>query len=538
MQSFYDVIVVGAGFAGLYALHKLRRAGFSAVIFEAAPDVGGTWYWNCYPGARCDIQSLVYCYTFDEQMHQEWKWSERCATRSEILKYLNFVADRLTLRQDIRFGNRVTRAVFDQANSWSVTTDQGILVSARYVIMATGALSASRIPGVPGLEDFGGRWYHTGEWPQEGIELSGQRVGIIGTGSSAVQAIPIVAEQARELIVFQRTPAFVAPARNTQNTVTEETAFRANFEVHRHRLRRGEVIGAADFIISDHLMPTRARARDLAPAERRALLQLRWDVGGLSIGRAFADTMVDTEANRVVGDFFREKIREIVKDPRTAELLTPTDYPWGSKRVCLGSNYYETFNRENVTIVDVKDHPIEAFTVRGLRTAEREYSLDTIVLATGFDALTGALTRIEIRGRHDRRLDEVWEDTGPHAFLGLAIAGFPNLFAVNGPGSPGILGNVVVGIEQHVDWIIELLGYARARHLQVIEADPVAEMSWQQHVEEAANSTLFVKGKSWWMKNSGRAGGPVFIPYVRSIGEYRDVCEQIALDDYRGFHLS
>jgi cyclohexanone monooxygenase len=532
-----DVIVVGAGFAGLFALHRLRQQGFRVKVFEAAEAVGGTWYWNRYPGARCDVQSLMYCYMFDERLHREWTWSERYATQPEILRYLNFVADRLHLRKDIAFNERIVRATFDQElDCWTVETDRGDEASANYVIMATGALSVGRLPSISGLESFRGQCYHTGTWPEGGVELAHRQVGVIGTGSSAVQAIPEIARVAGHLTVFQRTPAFVAPASNGPITALESERFNSNFASYRALRQRGEVQGSGDLIISDHLAPSRRRIVDVVPDERQAILEARWQVGGLSIVHAFADIMVDSEANRVIADFFRVKIHEAVKDPTIAETLTPKDYPFGSKRVCLGSNYFETFNRPNVTLVDTQASPIEAFTHTGLRTTERQYDFDVIVLATGFDALTGALSLMDIRGLNGKALVDAWAE-GPQSYLGLAVASFPNLFIVNGPGSPGILVNVVSSIEQHVEWMVDLLVYARDRRFTRIEADPTSQTEWTQKVAAAAAKTLFMKGKSWYMKNV--PGKPrIFMPYIDGLGVYSDICQEIASQSYPGFLFS
>jgi cyclohexanone monooxygenase len=535
-----DVIVVGAGFAGLYALHRLRSQGFRTKVFEAGESVGGTWYWNRYPGARCDIQSLVYCYTFDEQLHREWSWTERYATQPEILRYLNFVADRLDLRHDIVFNSPISRAAFDKKSErWTLVASNGRSASATYLVMATGALSAKRLPGIDGLESFKGECYHTSEWPHERVSFAGKRVGIIGTGSSGVQAIPLIAAEVEHLTVFQRTPPYVAPARNTPMATEEVDKLYANFSAYRARLTKGEISGTGDLIISDHLAPPKPRAMDVPPAEREALMQARWSVGGLSIVATFADVMKDVDANSVVGDFFRTRIREIVKDPHTAELLIPKNYPWGAKRVCVGTNYYETFNRENVSLVDVQSARIEAFTPNGLRTIEREYQLDMIILATGFDALTGALTRIDIRGRDGQSLREVWLEEGPQAYLGINVARFPNLFIVNGPGSPGILGNVVVGIEQHVDWMVDLLVLARRQKLHCIEACAEAQQKWFDHVNETASQTLFSKGRNWWTKDNPKQGqSPVFAAYIGGLRAYREICDRIAIEGYTGFQFS
>lgn len=533
-----DAIVVGAGFAGLYTLHRLRKLGLKTLVYEAAGGVGGTWYWNRYPGARCDAQSLVYSYSFEEAVREHWEWSERYATQPEILRYLNHIADRLDLRKDIRFEARVASAEFDAAGDrWTIRLESGESASARYLIMATGALSAGRLPDIPGLEEFRGRRYHTGDWPHEGVDFAGQRVAVIGTGSSAVQAIPPIAKSARHLTVFQRTPAYTAPARNTPLTEAERRRFEEQRARYRERLKRGEVVGIGDVIAGEHLPPTLPSALALPEEQRTKVYRDRWEVGGALIARSFADTLTSEEANRAMAEFFQARIREIVKDPAVASMLTPTDYPIGSKRLCVGTDYYETFNRQNVTLIDVNSNPIEAITATGIRTRERALEFDIIVFATGFDAMTGALAQIDIRGRDGLALKEAWAE-GPQSYLGLMVAGFPNLFTLTGPGSPSVLGNVVVHIEQHVEWLSGLLDHMRREGYDTVEADVDAQREWTRHVTEAAAETLFVKGKSWYLGANVPGKPRVFMPYVRGIGVYRDLCDEIARDGYRGFRFA
>jgi cyclohexanone monooxygenase len=533
-----DVIVVGTGFAGLYALHLLRSRGWNAKAFEAADDVGGTWYWNRYPGARCDAQSLAYSFMFDEALHRDWRWSERYATQSEILSYLRFVADRLDLRRSIVFNTRIASATFDDdANRWTVQTESGERSSAPFLIMATGALSAGRIPDIPGLESFAGKSYHTSDWPHEGVNFTGKRVAVIGTGSSGVQAIPIIAEQASHLSVFQRTPGFVVPARNAETSAAERDLFNERFARYKHELAQGQVIGGGDILLADHLAPTPVSTVGMSAEERQALMDARWEVGGAAILYAFGDSMTNVEANDALADFVRSKIGALVKDLATAELLTPRGYPFGSKRLCVGTNYFETFNRENVALIDVSNTPITAFTREGLRIAETAYSFDIIVFATGFDAVTGALTSIDIRGSAGLHLRDAWA-AGPHSYLGTAIAGFPNLFTVTGPGSPSVIGNVVMNIEQHTEWLVDLLDHARAQGIARIEADAAAQRDWSAHVADVASATLFSKGKSWYL-GANIAGKPrVFLPYIGGLGRYRAICADIVADGYRGFCFS
>jgi cyclohexanone monooxygenase len=533
-----DTIIVGAGFAGLYMLHKLRQLGFSARVFESEDGVGGTWYRNRYPGARCDAQSLVYSYTFDEAVEREWRWSERYATQPEILRYLNFIADRLDLRKDIQFGSRVDAATFDDsANRWVVTLAGGETAAATYLIMASGALSAGRLPDIPGIESFSGESYHTGDWPHEVVNFDGKRVAVIGTGSSGVQAIPLIAQTARRLTVFQRTPTFTAPARNAPLTEEEYRKYDENRAGFRRQLKRGEIVGIGDVILADHLPPTLPSAVALSAEERNKIYEDRWQVGGALIARSFADTLINEEANRAMAEFFRAKIREIVKDPQVVEALSPTDYPIGSKRLCVGTDYYETFNRDGVELVDLLKTPIDRITPRGIATNARQYELDIIVFATGFDAMTGALARIDIRGASGIALRDEWAE-GPKSYLGLSVAGFPNLFTVTGPGSPSVLGNVVTSIEQHVEWIADLLCHARSQGFARIEAEAAAQGEWSAHVTAAAAATLMMKGKSWYLGANVPGKPRVFMPYVRGIAVYRDRCDEVARANYPGFRLS
>jgi cyclohexanone monooxygenase len=533
-----DAIIVGAGFAGLYSLHLLRSRGWRAKIFEAAEDVGGTWYWNRYPGARCDVQSLVYCYTFDDALQRQWTWSERYATQPEILRYLNFVADQLNLRGDVTFKSPISEASFDDRRClWTVTTRDGRKATARYLIMATGALSVGRIPDLPGIEDFGGDYYHTGSWPSEGVDFAGKRVAVIGTGSSGVQAIPLIAEEARHLTVFQRTPGYVAPARNRTLMTDEIDRFRGDFETYKERLKRGDIVGNGDVMLIDHLPPKKPSTFAVSPEERQKLMEDRWQVGNMIVAHAFADALTDDHANAVLADFFRAKVREIVTDPKMAGILSSMDYPIGAKRVCVGTDYYETFNRTNVSLVDLRSTPIEAITKAGIQTTTRLHEVDIIVFATGYDALTGALTSIDIRGANGTILRETWSD-GPTSYLGLAVSGYPNLFTVTGPGSPSVLGNVVVSIEQHVEWIADILDHARAVGARRIEAELDAQQKWSNHVAEVAAGTIFSKGQSWYVGANIPGKPRVFLAYLRGIAPYRDLCDQIAEDDYQGFSFS
>ena len=526
-----DVVIVGAGFSGLYLLHKLRGMGFSARVFEAADGVGGTWYWNRYPGARVDIESQEYSYSFSDELQDDWRWTERYAAQPELLSYLNHVADRFDLRKDIQLETRVSSAVFDEAaGRWTVSTDQGDLVSARFCIMATGCLSVTNDPKFEGMETFKGKSYHTGRWPHGGVDFTGQRVGVIGTGSSAIQSIPQIAAQADRLYVFQRTPNYSVPAHNgpiDPHKVEE-------WKTHRAELRQKARESGAGIVAVE---PTEQSALAVSDAERREVFESRWKRGGFAIGGAFIDTAIDPAANATAAEFVAGKIRAIVKDPKTADILTPKTYPFGTKRLCVDIGYYETFNRGNVTLVDLSNAPIEAITPAGLRTSEADYALDSIVYAIGFDAMTGALNAIDIRGRGGQSLREKWAG-GPLTYLGLMVAGFPNLFTMTGPGSPSVLSNMVVSIEQHVEWISNLLAYMGDRQLSVIEASPQAEAGWVAHVNEVADMTLYPKANSWYLGANVPGKPRVFMPYVGGVGVYRQLCDDVAAKGYEGFALS
>ena len=526
----YDVVVVGAGFAGMYMLHRLRGLGLSVRVCEQGGDVGGTWYWNRYPGARCDVESMQYSYSFSDELQQEWDWSERYAPQPEILKYANHVADRFKLRNDIQFDTRVDRAVFDEsANSWSVTTSDRNTVTAKYVVLATGCLSNARMPDIRGLGDFKGKVYHTGQWPHERIDFTGQRVAVIGTGSSAIQSVPIIAEQASHLTVFQRTANFSIPARNAALTAEERQAFRSKYPEIR-RFAREE---ARNGIYTE--MPDRG-ALDDGDNERRSKYEARWTRGGLTFMAVYNNLALDKAANDTAADFVREKIAEIVRDPQTAKLLQPDNHPIGSKRICVDTEYYATFNRPNVTLVDIKSNPIEEILPNAVRTRAKDYEVDALVLATGFDAMTGSVARIDIRGRNGQTLNQKWAE-GPKTYLGLMSAGFPNLFIITGPGSPSVLSNMIVSIEQHVDWIADCIAWMRDRGFEAIEARKDAEDKWVAHVNEVAHTTLYPQANSWYMGANIPGKPQIFMPYIGGVGAYRQICNDVAAKDYEGFAM-
>jgi cyclohexanone monooxygenase len=525
-----DAVVVGAGFAGLYMLHRLRGLGLSARVFEAGEGIGGTWYWNRYPGARCDVESLDYSYSFSDELQQEWQWTERYAAQPEILTYINHVADRFDLRRDIQLSTRVTSAVFDETTGrWDIRTDRGDEVSARFCIMATGCLSTTQEAKFPGLETFQGRWYHTGRWPHEGVDFTGQRVGIIGTGSSAIQSIPIIARQATQLVVFQRTPNYSVPAHNAPLDRELERRVKESYADFRRQARESRV----GFVMERN----DASALAVSKEEREGAYEKHWSRGGLGFSATFADLLTSSEANDTAAEFFRAKIRAIVRDPKVADILCPRDYPLGTKRLCVDTDYYATFNRDNVTLVDLRTSPIEAITPRGLRTAAQEYTFDSLVFAIGFDAMTGALLAIDIRGRAGQALRDKWA-AGPRTYLGLTVAGFPNLFMITGPGSPSVLSNMIVSIEQHVDWIADCLTYLRARGLTTIDATVAAEDAWVAHVNEVGHQTLYPRANSWYMGANVPGKPRVFLPYIGGVGTYRQICDDVAAKGYEGFTLT
>ena len=524
-----DAVIVGAGFAGMYMLHRLRGLGFSARVFEAGDGVGGTWYWNRYPGARCDIESMEYSFSFDPKLEQQWSWSQRYAPQAEILTYANHIADRYELRDGIQFKTRVTSAVFDEAaGRWAVATDQGDRVSARHCIMATGCLSVPKLPEVPGVDSFAGPTYHTGYWPHEGVDFTGLRVGIIGTGSSAIQSIPHIAEQAAHLTVFQRTPNFSIPAQNLTMTREYEQEIKDRFPEFRAQARDSG-FGLAS-------PANELAAVDASEEQRQREYQERWDQGGLGFLLSFSDIIYDLNANATAANFVRGKIHEVVKDPKVAEILSPKDYPIGTKRLCVDSGYYETFNRDNVTLVDLRATPIEAITAEGLRTSDADYAFDAIVFATGFDAMTGALNKIEIRGRDGLALKEKWAG-GPRTYLGLQVAGFPNLYTITGPGSPSVLSNMMVSIEQHVDWIADCMTYLREHETPTIEATVAAEDDWVAHVNDVGEGTLFPLANSWYVGANVPGKPRVFTPYIGGFNVYAEKCRDVAAKGYEGFAL-
>ncbi len=526
-----DAVVLGAGFAGLYMVKRLRdMLGMSVRAFETGDNVGGTWYWNRYPGARCDSPSYIYCFSFDKELLQEWEWSGKYPEQPEILRYLNHVADRHDLRKDIQFNTKVTAAHFDEnTNRWLVETDNGDRISAKYFITGIGCLSAGQVPNIKGLETYQGDWYHTGSWPHDGVDFEGKRVGVIGTGSSGIQAIPVIAEQAGHLYVFQRTPQYTVPARHE----TVDKAF-----LDEIKSRYDEIWDKARWSQGGQpIDPVERSALDATPEERQQIYEELWKEGGHGfLFGSFWDVAADRRANDTASEFIREKIREIVKDPDTAEKLLPVDHPFASKRPLIDTNYYETYNRDNVTLVDIRHDPIEEITPKGVRTGGEEYELDIIVFATGFDAMTGAFDRIDIRGRQGYPLREKWSE-GPKTYLGVANAGFPNMFMITGPGSPSVLSNMPVSIEQHVEWISDAIDHMEKNGYQAMEADPDAEKEWVEHVNEVADQTMFTLADSWYLGANIPGKPRVFMPYPAGVGIYREKCDEVVANGYEGFHL-
>lgn len=515
----------------MYAHHLLRQKGHSLQGFEAGPDVGGTWFWNGYPGARCDVESLEYCYSFSDGLLRDWEWSERYATQPEILRYANHVADRFDLRRDIAFETRVVAANWDAASQrWHIRTDQGDSVSARFLVAAVGCLSAPKEPEFAGLDTFSGQWVQTSRWPREPVEIAGKRIAVIGTGSSGIQAIPVIAREAAELTVFQRTPNFTVPAGNGPHDPDTLDAVRKDHPGYVAALRGTN--GGNRLL----LKPKGAWA-DFPAEERRALYEGVWPKGGPALQMLFTDGTTNLVVSNDIGAFVHGKIAETVTDPAVAELLSPRDHPFGTKRLCLDTDYYATFNRPNVSLVDLNQTPIVTMTEAGIRTTEREYAFDLIVIATGFDAVTGPFLRMNITGANGLSLSEAWR-YGPATYLGLMIAGFPNLFMVTGPGSPSVLTNMIVAIEQHVEWIAQCIADLDASGVTAIEADPDAQVAWTTEVAANAEKTLFPLAKSWYLGDNVPGKPRVFLPYIGGFANYARRCEEIVEGGYRGFTLN
>lgn len=524
-----DVVIVGAGFSGLYLLHRLRGLGFSTRVFEKGSDVGGTWYWNRYPGARCDVESMQYSYSFSEELQQEWSWSERFSAQPEILEYAGHVADRFDLRKDIDFDTSVTSAHFDEnQRRWRVETDSGEKITARFCIMATGCISTAQTPDIEGLSDYSGATYHTGHWPHEGVDFTGQRIAVIGSGSSGIQTIPVVAEQAAHVTVFQRTPNYSLPSQNGPMTEEYARSWKDNYAALREEQRHTAKGNIRELNNESALEVTEDR--------RAEMYQKRWDIGGAAFLSSFNDLLVNREANETAAEFVRNQIRSIVKDPETAELLAAKDYPIGTKRICIDSGYYETFNRDNVELVDISEKPIERMTADGLTANGRAFEFDSIIFATGFDAMTGTLFKVDLQGRGGATLPKKWE-AGPRTYLGLMTTDFPNLFMITGPGSPSVLSNMMVSIEQHVDFVVDTLIHMRDKNLEIMEPQLDAEDNWVDHVNEVAHTTLFPLAASWYMGANIPGKPRIFMPYIGGVGRYRKICDEVVAEGYKGFRF-
>jgi cation diffusion facilitator CzcD-associated flavoprotein CzcO len=529
-----DAVVVGAGFSGLYMLHRLRERGLDVRVYEKGDGVGGTWYWNRYPGARCDSESHIYCYSFSDEIRAQWEWSERYPEQPEILEYLNFVADELDLRRDIAFEREVESATYDEdAATWTVELADGERVTTRFFITGVGCLSEPFVPDFDGLGDFGGEWYHTARWPDEGVDLAGERVGVVGTGSTGIQFVSETGGTAEHLTVFQRTPNYAVPARNRPLGDDEYEEIRANYEEIWERARDARLGMPFDH---DHYT-----AAGLSEAEVRETLEDRWQQGGFRFLHAFepGHVLSNPELNETISEFIREKIRAKVDDPETAEALVPTDHPYGAKRPPMDyDDYYRTYNRDDVSLVDVSEdgEPIERVTADGVRTTDAAYDLDVLVFATGFDAMTGAILAMDIEGRHGLRLEEKWAD-GPRTYLGLMTRGFPNLFTITGPQSPSVLTNMPLSIEQHVEWIDDCIAYMDREGYDYIEPTADAEQQWVQNTNTLADSMLFSEADSWYRGENVPGKPPVFTPFPGGLDVYRDICDRVARDDYDGFEV-
>jgi cation diffusion facilitator CzcD-associated flavoprotein CzcO len=527
----YDVVVIGAGLAGIGMLRRLRDDGFSAIVLEAGGGVGGTWYWNRYPGACCDSASEVYSYSFSDELLQTWSWKTRYPTQPQVLSYLEYVTERFDLKRHIEFNQRVVAATFDgDDHKWRVTTEAGQAFAAAYVLTAVGCLSEPFVPRFEGLADFAGEVYYTARWPQDEVNLKGKRVAVIGTGSSGIQIIPAIADDVAQLTVFQRTANYAIPARNHPLTAEDEAKIKANYAAIREEARWTPT--------GNLYRPDEASALAVDPEERRQRYQQDWDEGGFQLlFGGYYDLGSDEEANRTVADFVREKIAGVVKDPATREKLMPRDHPIGTKRPPLDEHYFEVFNRENVTLVDLKAEPVVRIAAHGILTSKTEYPLDVIIFATGFDAVTGALSKIDIGTSDGRKLKEVWAG-GPRTYLGVATAGFPNLFMITGPQSPSVMGTVTISIEQHIEWIGDLLNYARGHDIDLIEATAQAQDAWVAHVQDLISGTLLAKYTSWYLGSNVPGKTRTILTYAGGVGTYRARADEVRDAGYEGFTLT
>jgi len=545
----YDVVIVGAGFAGMYGLHKFRSQGLSVKVFEAGSDVGGTWYWNRYPGARCDVPSIEYSFGFSEELEQEWDWPEVFSAQPDILRYANHVADRFNLRKDIQFESRVTEVLFlEESGDWRISVGETYQCHAKFCVMATGCLSVPNTPEIEGADQFRGQVLHTGRWPKEEVDLSGKRVGVIGTGSSGVQAIPELAKMSGHLYVYQRSPVYTVPANRKAMREEVQQEFRKNYREIR-RLQQHNFGGVSNFRLTESVrrpQADRANRKDAASAMPAKILGLSEEARkqliaeqGLGVLLSFADVYSDLEANEVANRLFREEIAQIVDDQNVAAGLLPNDYGLGCKRQVLDRDYYETFNRSDVTLVNLKETPLERITPNGIKTSDAEQELDVLIYATGFDAMTGALLKSNVVGKNGVALQDKWQ-FGPAAYLGLQISGFPNLFMVTGPGSPSVLCNMLVAIEQHINWISDCISHMEGNGLSQIEPTEQAEDQWVVQVNQVAEGTMYTAPScnSWYLGANIPGKPRIFMPYVGGYPQYKARCDEIVANGYEGFSLS
>jgi cyclohexanone monooxygenase len=529
----YDVVVIGAGFSGMYALYKLRGLGLRLQGYETGDGPGGTWYWNRYPGARVDIESMIYSYSFDERLEQEWQWPEHFSPQPDLEVYANYVADRFGIRDQVQFETTVTRLRFDEPTSlWHVGTDRGEEVTTRFVIAATGSLNATNIPNFKGAGTFQGQWYHTSKWPKEGVDFVGRRVGIIGTGSTGIQVIPVVAQEAGHLTVFQRTANFSIPSRNRPLDPEYERGWKQNYRKYREMMKS---TASAAVLLGQH---TDRSVFDVGDAERDEILEQAWESrSGFKFTGSFRDVRTNEAANEIVAEFVRRKIRQTVKDPEVAELLCPKTHPLGTKRLCLDSGYYETYNRANVTLVDVRANPITEITPAGLRTTAGEYDLDILIYATGFDAMTGSMTRMNVTGTGGLRLEDKWVN-GPSNYLGFLVAGFPNLFMIHGPGSPSVLAQMIMSAEWQVDWLHDRISFMLEQGYERVDTTEQWEENWAREVEAAADATLYKKADSWYLGANIPGKPRVFMVYVGGFDNYTRRCTEVVDNGYQGFSFT
>ncbi|MEU0544018.1 NAD(P)/FAD-dependent oxidoreductase [Nocardia sp. NPDC005978] len=526
----HDVIIIGAGFAGLYGVHRAARAGLNVLGLETGVDVGGTWFWNRYPGARCDVESVDYSYSFDSELQQSWTWTERFAAQPEILAYINHVAERFDLRKHYRFEQTVTAAHFDdESGIWTVGTADGSQFRSRFVVFATGCLSAPIKPNIPGVETFAGEELFTARWPEEGVSFAGKRVAVIGTGSSGIQVSPIIAREAEALTVLQRSPNFSVPIPNRPWTMQEQEQIRATYPARREKSYYAPAA-------TPHPSLT-TKALELSAAEREQAMEERWNGGGVLFNKVFPDQNSDLAANELVREFAVAKIRAKIDDQSVADDLIPTDHPIGTKRICTDSGYYEMFNRPNVRLVNLRREPIEEITPTGIRTADEFVEIDTLVYATGFDAMTGALLRIDITGARGTKLADTWAD-GPVTYLGFGIHGFPNMFSINSVGTPSVMANMVLHSEQQLDWVLALIEHCGAQGIRQVEARAEAASTWTDHLMEVAEGTLFVRANSWYMGANVEGKKRVFMPYIGGFGNYRRFCDTERDNGYPSFELT